>query len=96
MMQVDKEHGQAIISATRQPNTPGASGTGTVTGIVIKALAPGKEHPVDCAGERQGLAAAAHPISDQRSQRATETVSFAGSRLHRITVFFFACRKTGT
>jgi general secretion pathway protein D len=41
VLQVDKEHGQAIISATRQPNTPGASGTGTVTGIVIKALAPG-------------------------------------------------------
>jgi general secretion pathway protein D len=42
VLQVDKEHGQAIISATRQPNTPGASGTGTVTGIVIKAPAPGK------------------------------------------------------
>jgi general secretion pathway protein D len=42
VLQVDKEHGQAIISASRQPNTPGASGTGTVTGIVIKALAPGK------------------------------------------------------
>jgi len=41
VLQVDKEHGQAVISATRQPNTPGASGTGTVTGIVIKALAPG-------------------------------------------------------
>jgi len=41
VLQVDKEQGQAIISATRQPNTPGASGTGTVTGIVIKALAPG-------------------------------------------------------
>jgi general secretion pathway protein D len=41
VLQVDKEHGQAIISATRQPNTPGASGTGTVTGIVIKVLAPG-------------------------------------------------------
>jgi general secretion pathway protein D len=41
VLQVDREHGQAIISATRQPNTPGASGTGTVVGIVIKALAPG-------------------------------------------------------
>jgi general secretion pathway protein D len=41
LVQVDKEHGQAIISATRQPNTPGASGTGTVVGIAIKALAPG-------------------------------------------------------
>jgi general secretion pathway protein D len=41
VLQVDKEHGQAIISATRQPNTPGASGTGAVVGIVIKALAPG-------------------------------------------------------
>src|SRR6202035_1871143 len=41
VLQVDKEHGQAIISATRQPYTPGASGTGTVVGLVIKALAPG-------------------------------------------------------
>jgi general secretion pathway protein D len=41
VQQVDNEHGQSIISATRQPNTAGASGTGTVVGIVIKALAPG-------------------------------------------------------
>src|SRR6267378_1802959 len=41
VQRVDKEHGQAIISATRQPNTAGASGTGTIVGIVIKALAPG-------------------------------------------------------
>lgn len=36
-----KEKGQMIISATRQPNTPGVSGTGTIVGIVVKALAPG-------------------------------------------------------
>jgi tetratricopeptide (TPR) repeat protein len=38
-------------------------------------------------------AAAAHPISDQRSQRASETVSFAGSPLHRITVFLRAAKR---
>jgi general secretion pathway protein D len=37
----DKEHGQYIISATRQPNTPGVSGSGTLMGIVVKGLAPG-------------------------------------------------------
>ena len=37
----DKDHGQAIISATRQPNTAGVSGTGTIMGIVVKAIAPG-------------------------------------------------------
>ena len=41
VLQVDKDHGQAIISATRQPNTSGASGAGIIMGIVIKALAPG-------------------------------------------------------
>jgi general secretion pathway protein D len=41
VQRVDKEHGQAIISATRQPNTPGVNGSGTLIGIVIKALAPG-------------------------------------------------------
>jgi general secretion pathway protein D len=37
----DKPRGQAIISATRQPNTAGVSGTGTIMGIVVKAIAPG-------------------------------------------------------
>jgi general secretion pathway protein D len=41
VQRVDKEHGQAIISATRQPNTVGVNGTGTIMGIVIKATAPG-------------------------------------------------------
>ena len=41
VQKVDNEHGQAIISATRQPSTAGASGTGTIVGIIIKGLAPG-------------------------------------------------------
>lgn len=41
VQRVDKEHGQAIISATRQPNTPGVNGSGTLLGVVVKALAPG-------------------------------------------------------
>ena len=41
VQKVDNEHGQAIISATRQPNTTGVNGTGTIMGIVIKGLAPG-------------------------------------------------------
>jgi general secretion pathway protein D len=44
VQRVDKEHGQAIISATRQPNTSGVSGSGTLIGIVIKALAPGSSN----------------------------------------------------
>jgi general secretion pathway protein D len=44
VQRVDKEHGQAIISATRQPNTPGVNGTGTLIGIVVKALAPGSSN----------------------------------------------------
>ena len=38
---VDKERGQAIISATRMPNTPGVSGSGTLVGVVVKGLAAG-------------------------------------------------------
>jgi general secretion pathway protein D len=41
---VDKVRGQAIISATRQPNTPGVSGTGTIMGIVVKGIAPGSSN----------------------------------------------------
>jgi general secretion pathway protein D len=40
----DQQHGQAIISATRQPNTAGVSGTGTIMGIVVKAIAPGSSN----------------------------------------------------
>ncbi len=44
VQQVFKDKGQAIISATRQPNTPGVSGSGTLIGIVVKALAPGSSN----------------------------------------------------
>lgn len=37
----DKSKGQVMIAATRQPNTPGVSGSGTILGIVIKAIGPG-------------------------------------------------------
>ncbi len=39
-----KDKGQSIISATRGPNTPGVSGSGTLIGIVIKGLAPGSSN----------------------------------------------------
>ncbi len=39
-----KDKGQSIISATRKTNTPGVSGSGTLIGIVIKALAPGSSN----------------------------------------------------
>jgi general secretion pathway protein D len=41
---VNKEKGQAVISATRQPNTLGVSGSGTLLGIVIKGIAPGSSN----------------------------------------------------
>lgn len=39
--QVLKDKGQAIISATRPPSTPGVSGSGTLIGVVVRALAAG-------------------------------------------------------
>jgi hypothetical protein len=38
---VDKDRGQAVISATRT-KAPGVSGSGTLFGIQIRALAPGQ------------------------------------------------------
>jgi general secretion pathway protein D len=38
---LDNQRGQAIISATRQPNTPGVDGTGTVVELSIKGVGPG-------------------------------------------------------
>jgi general secretion pathway protein D len=44
VQRVDPTRGQAIISATRQPNTAGVSGTGTIMGIVVKAIALGNSN----------------------------------------------------
>jgi len=41
VQRVDKERGQAIISAARPPNTGGVSGTGVVLGIVVRGVAKG-------------------------------------------------------
>lgn len=41
VQQENAQQGQAVVSATRRPNTPGISGTGTLLGVVIKAIAPG-------------------------------------------------------
>jgi len=41
VQRVDKERGQAIVSATRMPNTPGVSGSGTLFGVVVRGVAPG-------------------------------------------------------
>jgi general secretion pathway protein D len=38
---VDQEKGQALISASRQPNSSGVNGGGTLLNIVIRAVAPG-------------------------------------------------------
>ncbi|MGH9702250.1 MAG: cohesin domain-containing protein, partial [Candidatus Acidiferrales bacterium] len=39
--QINQQRGQAIVSATRQPNTPGVNGNGTLLGIILRAVAPG-------------------------------------------------------
>jgi len=39
---IDQQRGELVVSATRQPNTPGVNGSGTLLGIVIRGVAPGK------------------------------------------------------
>jgi len=41
VQRIDSTRGEVVVSATRQPNTPGVSGTGTLLGIVVRATAPG-------------------------------------------------------
>lgn len=41
VQRIDQQRGEVVVSATRQPNTPGVNGTGTLLGIVVRALAPG-------------------------------------------------------
>jgi general secretion pathway protein D len=41
IQRVDAQKGEVIISATRQPGSSGVSGSGTLFGLVIHAVAPG-------------------------------------------------------
>jgi general secretion pathway protein D len=41
VQRTDAQRGEVVVSATRQPNTPGVNGSGTLLGIVVRALAPG-------------------------------------------------------
>jgi general secretion pathway protein D len=44
VQRVDQQKGEVVVSATRQPNTPGVNGTGTILGFVVRAVAPGTAH----------------------------------------------------
>jgi general secretion pathway protein D len=41
VQRIDQQKGDVVVSATRQPNTPGVNGSGTLLGIVVRAVAPG-------------------------------------------------------
>jgi len=41
VQRIDQQRGEVIVSATRQPNTPGVNGSGTLLGIVVRGVAPG-------------------------------------------------------
>jgi general secretion pathway protein D len=41
VQRIDEQRGEIVVSATRQPNTPGVNGSGTLIGLVVRAVAPG-------------------------------------------------------
>ena len=41
VQRIDAQRGEIIVSATRRPNTPGVNGSGTLLGLVVRAVAPG-------------------------------------------------------
>jgi general secretion pathway protein D len=41
VQRIDEQRGEVVVSATRQPNTPGVNGSGTLLGLKIRAVAPG-------------------------------------------------------
>ncbi len=41
VQRIDEQRGEVVVSATRQPNTPGVNGSGTLLGFVIRGVAPG-------------------------------------------------------
>jgi len=38
---INAQRGEVIVSATRRPNTPGVTGSGTLLGIVVRGIGPG-------------------------------------------------------
>jgi general secretion pathway protein D len=42
VQRIDTQKGEIIVSATRQPNTPGVNGSGTLLGLTVRGVAPGK------------------------------------------------------
>jgi general secretion pathway protein D len=42
VQRIDPQKGEVIVSATRQPNTPGVNGSGTLLGLIVRGVAPGK------------------------------------------------------
>jgi general secretion pathway protein D len=42
VQRIDSQRGEVIVSATRQPNTPGVNGSGTLLEFVVRGVAPGK------------------------------------------------------
>jgi general secretion pathway protein D len=41
VQRIDAQRGEVVVSATRQPNTPGVNGNGTLLGFVVRGVAPG-------------------------------------------------------
>ena len=41
VQRIDSQRGEVVVSATRQPNTPGVNGSGTLLGILIRGVAAG-------------------------------------------------------
>jgi general secretion pathway protein D len=41
VQRIDSQKGDIVVSATRKPNTPGITGSGTLLGLVIRPVAPG-------------------------------------------------------
>ncbi len=41
VQRIDQQKGDIVVSATRQPKSPGVNGSGTLLGIVIRGVAPG-------------------------------------------------------
>jgi general secretion pathway protein D len=44
VQRIDAQRGEVVVSATRQPNTAGVNGTGTVLGFVVRGVAAGTTH----------------------------------------------------
>ncbi len=67
VQRIDAQKGEVMISCTRGPHTAGVNGSGTILGLVVRAVGSGDDADTDCRSTAAGFAAAEYSDDVGRS-----------------------------